>query len=76
MFVNSGFANAVNAVMRTELGNYFDAAKLVATIWANLFGVSSPTGISTAGASICLLLICGFCLVLLERKVRAYEVVR
>jgi ABC-2 type transport system permease protein len=76
MFVNSGFAAAINAVMRTDIGNYFDIAKLVATIWANLFGVSSPTQISTAGAAIALVVVCGFCLFLLERKVRAYEVVR
>lgn len=76
MFVNSGFAVAINAVMRTDVGNYFDIARLVATIWANLFGVESPTQISTSGAAMALVIICGFCLLLLERKVRAYEVVR
>ncbi len=76
MFVNSGFAAFVNEVMRTKAGDYFDIAKLTATIWANLLGVESPTDIPLAGAVAALLIVCCLCLLLLERKVRAYEVVK
>jgi ABC-2 type transport system permease protein len=75
MFVNAGFAAFVNAVLRTSAGHYFSVTSLVSTIWGSLFGVPS-TDVPPLGAAIALILICGFFLYLLSRKVRAYEVIR
>jgi ABC-2 type transport system permease protein len=76
MFVNSGFAAAFNAVLRTHVGHYADAAVLIATIWARLIGAELPTPISLSGACIALLTMCALLVYILQRKVRAYEVVR
>ena len=76
LFLLSGFAQAINAVLRTNLGYYIDPGGLVTRIWAELFGVEGNIDISPTGAWIALLIICGLCLALLAKKVRAYEVVR
>lgn len=76
MFFGAGFAQAINAVLRTQSGHFFDVGYLVATVWRSLFQVDADFGISTFGAWVAILVYCLFCLWLLLRKVRAYEVVR
>jgi ABC-2 type transport system permease protein len=76
MFVNAGFAEAFNGILRTKAGHYFDVAALNASIWANFFGVDLPTHIPTANACLTLGLICGLLILILQRKVRAFEVIR
>jgi len=76
MFFGAGFGQAINAVMRTDSGNFFNVAYLMGTIWTALFQVSSEHAISVAQAWVALLVYCTICLGLLMRKVRAYEVVR
>jgi hypothetical protein len=49
---------------------------LMATVWTNLFLVDNDRAISAGEAWIAILVYCLFCLWLLLRKVRAYEVVR
>jgi hypothetical protein len=46
------------------------------TVWTNLFLVDNEGAISAGQAWIAILIYCLFCLWLLMRKVRAYEVVR
>ncbi len=76
MFFGAGFAQAVNAVLRIDAGHFFDVGYLMAAVWINLFKVDAQNAIPASQAWIALLVYCCFCLWLLMRKVRAYEVVR
>jgi ABC-2 type transport system permease protein len=76
MFFGAGFAQAINAVMRTDAGHFFDVAYLMAAVWMSLFKVDAARAISASQAWIAILVYCSVCLWLLMRKVRAYEVVR
>ena len=76
MFFGAGFAEAVNAVLRTQSGHFFNVAYLMTTVWNALFQVDSKHAIPVAEAWAALLVYCAACLGLLMRKVRAYEVIR
>jgi ABC-2 type transport system permease protein len=76
MFFGAGFAQAVNAVMRTQSGHFFNIVYLMTTVWSSLFRVDAERAMSSGEAWIALLVYCAICLTLLVRKVRAYEVVR
>jgi ABC-2 type transport system permease protein len=76
MFFGAGFAQAINAVVRTDSGHFFNVAYLMGTVWNALFQVDSRHAIPVAQAWIALLVYCAICLWLLMRKVRAYEVIR
>ena len=76
MFFGAGFAQAINAVMRTDSGQFFNVAYLMGTVWNALFRVDTMHAIPVAEAWTALLVYCLICLGLLMRKVRAYEVVR
>ncbi len=76
MFFGAGFAQAINAVLRTDSGYFFNLAYLMGTIWNALFQVDSEHAIPISQAWIALLFYCAVCVWLLLRKVRAYEVVR
>ena len=75
MFFLSGFGAAINAVLRTNAGFYISPGALITRVSAQLFGLDSPIEVSATGAWISLLAICGICVALLSKKVRAYEVV-
>ena len=76
MFASTGFAAAINEILRVKTGYYLDPANLVAAIWANFFGVPIHTEISMAGAFAAIGAICSLCVLLLSRKIKAFEVVR
>ena len=76
MFFGAGFAQAINAVMRTDVGHFLDVAYLMAAVWMSLFQVDTERAISASQAGIAILVYCSVCLWLLLRKVRAYEVIR
>jgi ABC-2 type transport system permease protein len=76
LFFGAGFAQAINAVMRTQSGHFLDIVYLMATVWNSLFRMDSERAMSSAAAWIALLVYCGICLALLVRKVRAYEVIK
>jgi ABC-2 type transport system permease protein len=76
LFFGAGFAQAINGVMRTESGHFFNISYLIATIWKTLFRMDVDLPISATEASVALLIYCAVCLLLLLRKVRAYEVVQ
>lgn len=76
MFFGAGLAQAVNAVLRTDAGHFFDVGYLMAAVWMGLFKVDAERAISAGQAWIAILAYCSFCLWLLMRKVRAYEVIR
>lgn len=75
MFFGAGFAGAVNAVLRTQSGHYFNLPYLMNTVWSSLFQIDVERSISVGAASTGLLIYCAICFFLLMRKVRAYEVV-
>jgi ABC-2 type transport system permease protein len=76
MFFGAGFAQAINGVLRTDSGHFFNIAYLMTTVWNALFQVDTRHAIPVTQAWGALLLYCAICLGLLMRKVRAYEVVR
>jgi len=76
MFFLSGFGAAINAVMQSNIGYYIAPGALITRVCSQLFGLDSPINIPVAGAWLALLVICGICLALLAKKVRAFEVVR
>lgn len=76
LFFGAGFAEAINAVMRTQSGHFLNVVYLMGTVWNSLFRLDADRSMSTPAAWIALLVYCGICLALLVRKVRAYEVVK
>lgn len=76
LFFGAGFAQAINAVLQTQSGNFFNIAYLMARIWTALFAVDTNLAIPVTEAVLALLVYCAICLALLMRKVRAYEVIR
>jgi hypothetical protein len=76
MFFGAGFAGAINGVLQTEAGHFFNLVYLMGTVWNSLFRVDARHAIPVAEAWTALLVYCAICLGLLMRKVRAYEVVR
>jgi len=77
-FFGAGFGQAINAVLRTNNGSLIDLANLIARVESQLFRQYAvrPVSIPTDWAWLALLAISAFCLLLLEKKVKAYEVVR
>jgi len=75
-FFGAGFGHAINAVMRTELGSLVDIGGMIATVWTGLFRIPNQFSTSPAEAWSALLVVCAICLLLLMRKVRAYEVTK
>jgi ABC-2 type transport system permease protein len=76
MFFGAGFAQAINAVLQTQSGHFFNVGYLMATVWMSLFQIERGFEIPVAEAWVALLVYCAACLGLLLRKVRAYEVIR
>jgi ABC-2 type transport system permease protein len=75
-FAGAGFGSMINAVLRTQMGSLLNLGQLMAIVWSNLFGIEPPDGPSVSDAWSALLAVCVICVFLLNRKIRAYEVVR
>ncbi len=86
-FVSAGFGDAVKGILWTRWGGLFNLNQLIRTVWAWLFTgnlAESVAGEHNAdlgaipvwSAWVMLLLVAAFCLLLLSRRIRAYEVVR
>jgi ABC-2 type transport system permease protein len=76
MFVTTGFAGAIEAVMNTSAGFYLDPAAMVTVIYSNFFDVTTHFDIGTPGACIALMVMGALCVWLLSKKIRAFQVVR
>lgn len=76
LFFGAGFAQAIDNVMRTQMGHFLNVVYLMATVWTSLFRINGERAIPVFQAWMALLAYCVICLVLLVRKVRAYEVIR
>ncbi len=75
-FMGAGLGAAINAVMRTEKGAWLDIGSNNARIWFELFRIRESQTITVQEAWIAQFVTLSFCLWLLWKKVRAYEVVR
>ncbi len=75
-FFGAGFAQAINNVMRTQLGDFLNIVYLMGTVWTALFGIDAQRSMPVLRAWTALLAYCAICLALLVRKVRAYEVIK
>ncbi|RMH15107.1 MAG: hypothetical protein D6696_21510 [Acidobacteria bacterium] len=74
-FVGDLFALLVNMLFRTEWGHVFNFDQLIQIVAASMLGIRPPDGPPVWGCVLALLLFLGFCLLLLHRKIRAYQVV-
>ena len=72
----SGLGQSLNVVLRTKKGYLLDLTSLLARVEEQLFRRPTRIGIPAADAWLVLVAFSVFCLLLLEKKVRAYEVVR
>ncbi|MBS1833987.1 MAG: ABC transporter permease [Acidobacteria bacterium] len=81
-FLSTGLAAAINAVMRTDKGSWLDITSNSGRISLELFRVrefmdySEGQGISIEEAWVAQFCALGFCLWLLWKKIRAYEVIK
>jgi ABC-2 type transport system permease protein len=76
LFMGGGFGQAINAVLHTESGNFFNVVYLIGIVWTSLFRIDIEGTVSAAQSWTALLIYCGICLVLLVRKIRAFEVIK
>lgn len=79
VFVASGFGEFVNQMFDTGWGDLLSPGKLILTIWEGLFygaGAASFAQVPQWSAWAALAGLCLACLAILDRKLRAYEVVR
>jgi ABC-2 type transport system permease protein len=79
-FVGSGLGQAFDKTLGTHWGGLINIGGLVGRVVAGFFGVqpghNESTAISPAMAGAALLVVCAFCLYLIEHRIRAREVVR
>lgn len=79
VFVAGGFAEFVNQMFSTDWGDLLSPGKLILIIWEGLFGGVDPMimpELPQWSAWAAIALYCLVCLGILNRKLRAYEVVR
>jgi ABC-2 type transport system permease protein len=75
--VAAGLGQTLNLALRTHWGSLLNVLDMLRVVWGHLFGSqigTSPTPLWAAWLS--LGTACGLCILLLSRKVRAYEVIR
>jgi ABC-2 type transport system permease protein len=75
-FVGAGMGEAWNAVLHTRWGRIINVNYLIDLIWHHLFGLTLRDPLPIAAAWAALLGLCLACLWLLDRRLRACEVVR
>ncbi|HKQ61442.1 MAG TPA: hypothetical protein VJS92_09115 [Candidatus Polarisedimenticolaceae bacterium] len=75
-FVAMANGGLINVLFHTSWGSLINLLDLLQVVWAGLFGVERQVDIPVWCAWASLLAVCAGCLLLLARKLRAYEVVR
>lgn len=75
-FAGAGFGAAIDTVFRTSYGSLLDLPQVMHTIQSDLLRYDSGTEMSVHSAWLVLAGTCALCLLLLARRVRAFEVVR
>lgn len=75
--VLGGFGNAINEIFHTNWGSLLNLVQLIGSTWTGLCGIEAPEiFLPPMRSTVALIILSGFCLYLLARKVRAYEVVK
>jgi ABC-2 type transport system permease protein len=74
--VAAGLSQIINFALRTNWGSVINMADMMRVVWSSLFGVKYWTNVPVLAAWASLIAACGLCVLLLSRKVRAYEVVK
>jgi ABC-2 type transport system permease protein len=83
-FVPAGFGEVVNEVLRTQWGKLLNLGYVMNVVWFNLFGVLRPivrrrgrpeNDIPVWSAWLMLVCVCAFCVWMLDKRLRAREVV-
>jgi len=75
-FAGAGFGEAINGVMRTHYGDVINLTQVVHVVWSDLFRYDAGADLSVTEAWSALAVTCALCLVLLARRIRAFEVVK
>jgi ABC-type transport system involved in multi-copper enzyme maturation permease subunit len=68
--------NLVNFLIKTSWGSILDIRRMTAVIATTMFKIPNQSNVSTFVAWLSILGFSAFCIVLLSRKVRAYEVIK
>ncbi|MBS1824766.1 MAG: hypothetical protein JST93_05560 [Acidobacteria bacterium] len=77
LFIGSALGEMVRQIARSDFGRYLDLAYNMSRIWGSLFRITEDTGSISLEESIAVVLaFSAFCIYLLMKKVRAFEVVR
>jgi ABC-2 type transport system permease protein len=76
MMFTQGMGAAINAIFDSKSGYLINLSEVIKVVWCSLFGVQSNGSMLISDAWRSLLAFCGLCLILLSRKVKAYEVVK
>ena len=66
----------INEIFNTKIGNVINLTQVLHAVWVPLFGLEDRSGLGPALGLTVLAAVCGLCVVILARRVRAYEVVR
>ena len=74
--IGAGLAQIVNSILRTDYGSMIDISRIMYTIWSDQLGLEAHTGIEPFEAWIGFVGVCIVCLLMVERKIRAKEIVR
>ena len=74
--VAGGLSGVLNFTLKTNWGSMINLADMMRVVWSSLFGVTTWSDTPVWAAWMSLLGACGFCILLLARKIRAYEVVK
>ncbi len=74
--VPAAFGQALNGILNVEWGRLFNLGASWARVLEGLFGISVRSGLPLGGAWASLLVTTALSLILLHRKLRAFEVVR
>lgn len=75
-FVAAALGSALNQALGMQWGHVLNLGFMIETVWAALFGVEFPSSVPLGAACVSLLVAGAGSLLLLARKLRAYEVVR
>ncbi|MEM1201612.1 MAG: hypothetical protein AAGN66_00135 [Acidobacteriota bacterium] len=70
------FGQMVNRLFRTDFGHLLNPAKLVAILWTDLLAINPGSSVPVWSAWLVVAGFLGVCLFVLDRRIRAYEVVR
>ncbi len=74
-FILPGMGQIINVTLEVDFGDIFNIIMVFFTIWAWLFQVSFRGDLTLVEAWLALSGFCGLCLLILNRKLQAYEVV-